>query len=201
MSHGPSRTTHVALHEPFEHGARLAARDYLRPLDQVDRARPAPNRRPRGTPHPHRRARPAVVAAGPDRLVGLRRYACDRLVSAGRRVLAGGIDPAQRARRAHPRRGLRPARSADGSRPMQASAPSPGTASTARSRRSASSAVSNEPPRWWDSTTSTTSARPAMIRLRAGNRHGSGDVPRGASLRMAPWSRPAATATCSASGR
>ena len=53
-------------------------------------------------------------------------------------------------------------------------------------RASASSAVCIEPPRNRDSTTTTASAKPAMIRLRAGKRHASGGVPSGASDKIRP---------------
>ena len=61
--------------------------------------------------------------------------------------------------------------------------------STGRSRAMASAAVDRDPPLTWDSTTTTSSARPAMRRLRAGNRHRRGDAPSGASLHTTPVSR------------
>ena len=62
----------------------------------------------------------------------------------------------------------------------------PGTASTRRPRAAASSTVWRDPPRGWDSTTTTTDPSAAMMRLRAGKRQGSGAAPNGASLSSTP---------------
>ena len=62
----------------------------------------------------------------------------------------------------------------------------PGTAPTGTPRRAAASTVWNEPPRPWHSTTTTTSARAAMMRLRAGKTRGRGGVPSAASDSTAP---------------
>ena len=56
---------------------------------------------------------------------------------------------------------------------------SPGTAITVHPWSRAARAVMSEPPVTPDSTTTTTPARPAITRFRAGNRHGSGRVPGG----------------------
>ena len=68
----------------------------------------------------------------------------------------------------------------------------PGTASTGISRPIASSAVIIDPPCSGDSTTTTARDSAAMIRLRDGNRQGSGTTPGGASDKRRPRS-----ATCS----
>jgi hypothetical protein len=62
----------------------------------------------------------------------------------------------------------------------------PGTAITGRSRAMAASTVCRDPPFSADSTTTTTSAKAAMTRLRTGNLHGSGLAPIGASLSSRP---------------
>ena len=58
---------------------------------------------------------------------------------------------------------------------------SPGTANTSRPSSSAKSAVMRAPDRSRASTTTVASESPAMIRLRAGNRHGAGSTPGGYS--------------------
>jgi len=54
---------------------------------------------------------------------------------------------------------------------------SPGTANTSLPSSSAKSAVINAPLRSRASTTIVAAQRPAMIRLRAGKRHGAGSTP------------------------
>ena len=54
---------------------------------------------------------------------------------------------------------------------------SPGTANTSLPSSSAKSAVINAPLRSRASTTTVAAQRPAMIRLRAGNRQGAGSTP------------------------
>ena len=54
---------------------------------------------------------------------------------------------------------------------------SPGTAKTSLPSSSAKSAVISAPLRSRASTTTTASHRPAMMRFRAGNRHGAGSTP------------------------
>ena len=71
----------------------------------------------------------------------------------------------------------------------------PGTAITGTPRSAASVAVMSEPPRSRDSTTTTISDSAATIRLRSGNRNGSGRVPGGISVR----SRPSAATRCHSS--
>ena len=68
----------------------------------------------------------------------------------------------------------------------------PGTAMTSTSRSNAAWAVISEPPRSRLSTTTRTSLRPAMMRLRIGNRNGSGAVPGGHSDNSTPRSPTAA---------
>ena len=73
---------------------------------------------------------------------------------------------------------------------------SPGTASTSRPSSSAKSAVISAPLRSRASTTTVAAQSPAMIRLRAGNRHGAGSTPGAYSETTSP-----PPATCRASSR
>ncbi len=65
---------------------------------------------------------------------------------------------------------------------------SPGTANTSRPSSSARSAVIRAPLRSLASTTTVAAARPAMMRLRAGNRHGAGSTPGAYSDTISPRS-------------
>ena len=77
--------------------------------------------------------------------------------------------PQVHGRRSQPKQGVVPADSA--------LVISPGTASTSRPSSSAKSAVISAPLRSRASTTTVARQRPAMILLRAGNRHGAGSTP------------------------
>src|SRR6266508_1356309 len=66
---------------------------------------------------------------------------------------------------------------------------SPGTASTSRPSSSAKSAVISAPLRSRASTTTVAAHRPAMMRFRAGKRHGAGSVPGGYSETTSPCAR------------
>ena len=71
----------------------------------------------------------------------------------------------------------------------------PGTARTRTPRSIASFAVTSEPPRTRDSTTTTASDSAARMRLRAGNRYGRGAQPGGTSAS----SRPTVVTACHSS--
>ena len=66
---------------------------------------------------------------------------------------------------------------------------SPGTASTSLPSSSAKSAVISAPLRSRASTTTVASHSPAMIRLRAGKRHGAGSTPGSYSETTSPRSQ------------
>ena len=68
----------------------------------------------------------------------------------------------------------------------------PGTAITSTERSMAAWAVISEPPRSRLSTTTSTSLSAAMMRLRMGNRNGSGAVPGGHSDSSRPRSHTSA---------
>ena len=77
---------------------------------------------------------------------------------------------------------------------------SPGTAKTSRPASSAKSAVISAPLRSRASTTIVASASPAMIRLRAGNRHGAGSTPGAYSETTRPCSAMRAASWACAAG-
>ena len=76
---------------------------------------------------------------------------------------------------------------------------SPGTTITSRPSSRAKSAVISAPDRSRASTTTVAAHRPAMIRFRAGNRHGAGSTPRSYSDTIKPVSAiPPASSRCAA---
>ena len=77
---------------------------------------------------------------------------------------------------------------------------SPGTANTSRPSSSAKSAVISAPLRSRASTTTVADVRPAMMRFRAGNRHGAGSTPGGYSETIRPRSAMAAASAAWARG-
>ena len=98
----------------------------------------------------------------------------------GTRSATGVHDAVGTAPRRHPRRprtSRRPREAARCTPPRPPPPATPGTARTGRPCSSAKSAVMSAPDRSPASTTTTASAMPATIRLRAGNRHGAGSVP------------------------
>ena len=113
----------------------------------------------------------------PDQLVGGGGQELEDRVVDDRPASTATRARATRAHRPPPSAALRPRRRARSLPADSADVISPGTANTSRPSSSAKSAVISAPLRSRASTTIVAAQRPAMIRLRAGKRHGAGSTP------------------------